>query len=184
MDSKETIKDRKLRGNAMLSLMCALLSDIPLGKWRTETGISLRQSWFINGCLFNSEVWLGLSPQDLHDLNVIDHKILRLITGAQEKVPVEMLFLETGELPIKHVISVRRLMYLHTILKRNTNKITRKIYSAMKEDPIKGDWINLVKVDLEVINLSLEDEREIENMTSEEFKVLLKRKFRDTAFQK
>ena len=53
----------------------------------------------------------------------------------------------------------------------------------MKEDPIKGDWINLVKTDLEVINLSLEDEREIENMTSEEFKALLKRKFRDKAFE-
>ena len=81
-NSKDTIEDRKLRGNAMLSLMSALLSDIPLGKWRTETGITLRQSWFINGCIFNSEVWSGFSPQDLHDLQVIDHKILRLITGA------------------------------------------------------------------------------------------------------
>ena len=85
-NSKDTIEDRKLRGNAMLSLMSALLSDIPLRKWRTETGITLRQSWFINGCLFNSEVWLGFSPQDLQDLEVIDHNILRLIReGFQKK---------------------------------------------------------------------------------------------------
>ena len=55
-NSKDTIEDRKSRGNAALSQMSAVLQDIPLGKWRTETGIALRQAWFINGCLFNSEV--------------------------------------------------------------------------------------------------------------------------------
>ena len=71
-NSKDTIEDRKSRGNAALSQMSAMLQDIPLGKWRTGTGIALRQAWFINGCLFNSEVWLGFSPQDLHDLEVIE----------------------------------------------------------------------------------------------------------------
>ena len=79
---------------------------------------------------------------------MIDNKILRLITGAQQKAPTEMLFLETAELPLKNVISVRRLMYLHTILRRHENEITNRIYQAMKEEPIKGDWIELVKEDL------------------------------------
>ena len=77
------------------------------------TGIAIRQVWFINGRLIKSEVWLAFSPQDLHDLEVIDHKIIRLILGAQKKVPVEMLYLETAELPMKHVIYVRRLLNLH-----------------------------------------------------------------------
>ena len=59
------------------------------------------------------------SPQDLHDLEVIDNQILRIITGAQQKTPTEMLFLETAELPIKYVITVSRLLYLHTILRRH-----------------------------------------------------------------
>ena len=84
-NSKDTIKDRILRGNAVYSGMCALLSDIPLGKRRTEAGIVLRNSWFLNGCLFNSEVWIGYSQQDIHALDVLDHQILRLITGAQAK---------------------------------------------------------------------------------------------------
>ena len=119
-----------------------MLQDIPLGKWRTETGIALRQA-----CLFNSEVWLGFSSQDLHDREVIEHKILRLILGAQKKVPVEMPYLETAELPLKHGISVRRLLCLHTIIKRHKSEITRKVYTEMKEEPYKGDWINLVKKD-------------------------------------
>jgi hypothetical protein len=100
-NSKDTIQDRKSRGNAILSQMTALLSDIPLGNRRIEAGLALRSAWFLNGCLFNSEVWSGFSPQDLHDLEVIDHKILKLILGAQSKVPSEMLYLETNVLPIK-----------------------------------------------------------------------------------
>ena len=110
--------------------MSAMLQDIPLGKWRTETGIT------------------GL-------IEVIEHKILRLILGAQKKVPVEMRYLETAELPLKNGISVRRLLCVHTIIKRHKSEITRKVYTEMKEDPYKGDWINLVKKDLENIGFNL-----------------------------
>ena len=92
--------------------MTAILSDIPLGKRRTEAGIKLRHAWFLNGCLFNSEIWTAFTEQDLYGLDVVDHQILRLITGAHQKAPVEMLYLETVELPIKSLITVRRLLYL------------------------------------------------------------------------
>ena len=120
-NSKSTIEDRKIRGNAVLAQMTALLNDIPLGNRRVEAGIALRHAWFRNGCLFNSEVWSNFSQHDLHDLEAIDNKILRLITGAQGKAPTEMFFLEMGELPLKNVISVRRLIYFHTIMSRQKN---------------------------------------------------------------
>ena len=81
------------------------------------------------------------SDQDIHALDVIDHQILRLITGAQAKSPVEMLYLETAELPVKSVISVRRLMYLQTVLKRHKEELIYRVYSAMEEKTYKGDWI-------------------------------------------
>ena len=64
---------------------------------------------------------------------------MRLILGAQAKVTTEMLYLETSEIPVKNVISVRRLVYLHTILKRHDDEITKKVYVAMKENPLKYD---------------------------------------------
>lgn len=137
----------------------------------------------MTGCLFNSEVWLGYSQQDLHDLEVIDHKILRLIIGAQAKVPSEMLYLETGELPIKNVISVRRMLYYHTIMKRHKNELTREIFTAMKENPSKGDWIHLLKEDLEEISIDIENKAATESLTKEQFKEIVKSKIRLTAFQ-
>jgi hypothetical protein len=181
-NSKDTIIDRKSRGYAVLSRLGALLRDIPLGKKRTRTGIELRNAWFINGCLFNSEVWSGYNLNDLHDLEVIDHKIMRLITGAQAKVPTEMLYLETGQLQIKHVISIRRLMYLHTILTRNKDEITYKTYNAMKIKPLKDDWIYLVADDLKTIQMSLENEEDIVKLTKEQFKTIVKKRVRQTAF--
>ena len=90
--------------------MRVILNDIPLGKRKTEIGIILRQEWFITGCFFNGEVWTGTKDADLKALEVIDHSILCLITAAQAKVPVEMLYLETSHLPILNVISVKKII--------------------------------------------------------------------------
>ena len=92
--SKERICDRKNRGNAILAEIRAILKDIPLGNQRTQIGLTLRQAWFINGCFVNSEVWSGYTDSNLKELEVIDHNILRAITGAQAKYPTKMLYLQ------------------------------------------------------------------------------------------
>ena len=76
--------------------MRAILRDIPLGCRRTQIGLLLRKAWFINSCFGNSEVWSGYTDTDLKELEVIDHQILQVVTGAQAKVPTEMLYLETA----------------------------------------------------------------------------------------
>ena len=149
----------------------------------TEAEIALRNLWFLNGCMFNSEVWIGYSQQDIHALEVIDHQILRLITGAQAKSPVEMLYLETEELPIKSVMSVRRLMYLHTILKRSTKELTFKVYMAMKNNHIKGDWIEKIKEDLEDIGMNLDMEKK-KKYTKSELRKIVKQGIRKKLFYK
>ena len=64
----------------------------PLGKWRLEIGLALRDAWFLNGILFNSEVWNSYSEKHIEVLNVIDNMILRTILSAQSKVTVKTLF--------------------------------------------------------------------------------------------
>ena len=178
-NSKESLSARKARDYAILGEMSAILRDVPLGNRRTNIGLELRRAWFQNICLFNSEVWTGISENDLKDLGVIDNKILRVITGAHSKVPVEMLYIETSQLPISHVISVRRLIYWHTIIRRHKEEITSQVYNAMKDKPEKGDWIFLLKDDLNKIGLSLEDEESIVKLTKYEFKKVVKNKIRE-----
>ena len=61
--------------------------------------------------------------------------ILRSILGAQAKVAVETLYLETGDMSIKSVISVRRMLYLKNILSRHKDEVIIRVYFAMKEKP-------------------------------------------------
>ena len=181
--SKETIKDRKRKGYGILAEISAILKDIPLGNKRTRVGLELRHAMFLNGVLFNSETWINFNKLDIKVLEVLDHKILRMITGAHAKTPTEMLYLETGEIDIKSVITVRRLLYWQNILKRHTKELISKVYFAMKNSPKKGDWINLVSDDLEGIGMSLEIESQVQQMKKGDFKKIIKEKVRQKAFK-
>ena len=183
-NSKEIIKSRIAKGYAVLAQMTAFLNDIPLGKRRVEVGLTLRKAWFLNGCLFNSEVWNGFSTKDTNELEVIDHSIMRLIVGAQSKVPIEMLYIETAEMPVKYVMSVRRILYLQTLLKRHDSEITKKVYEAMKENPLKCDWIELIKEDLKLVGCEQMSDDVIKSMTKIEFKNIIKKRLRVHATNK
>ena len=122
-----------------------------------------------------------MNKTDLKDLEILDHKILKTILGAHSKVPIEQLYLETGSLPISVVIIVRRMSYLHTILKKHDDESVKKIYNAQKESPCKGDWINLVENDWKTLGIDLTDET-IANMNKNEFKKVIKTKAQQHAF--
>ena len=53
------------------------------------------------------------------------------------------------------------------------------MYTAMKENPLKGDWINLLKEDLEKVNLSLDDEQIVKKETKYTFKKKIQLKIRE-----
>ena len=56
-NSNETLIARKTWAYAILAEIRALLKEIPLGSRRLEIGLALRDAWFVNGIVFNSEVW-------------------------------------------------------------------------------------------------------------------------------
>ena len=137
----------------------------------------------INATLFNSESWHGVTKEEIRQLEVVDHFLLRSICGAHAKVPVEHLYLETGALPISDVIRARRLIYLQTILNRSEQELTRRVYTAQKKNPSRGDWTELIKEDMEAIGVKLNDE-EIAQMGSYDYKKLIKSKVREATFRK
>ena len=181
-NTRDTLAARIIRGNAIFVEIRSILSEIPLGTRRAEIGLALREAWFVNGCLYNSEVWSNIAAQDVQKLEAIDNKILRHILGAHSKVPTEFLHLETGTLSISSVIAVRQMCYLQTILKRHKSELIRRVYFAMKNKPVKGDWIKLVERDFESINETI-DEDQIENQTEKEYKKKIKDKVRQSAFR-
>ena len=181
-NANKTLIARKARAYAILSEIRALLSEIPLGTKRFEIGMVLRDAWFINGVLYNSEVWGSYAEKHMDGLDVIDHMILKTVLGAQANVTVETLCQETGAMSVRQVISVRRMLYLKTILDRDDHEITKKIYNAMKNKPLKGDWYNLVKSDFEKYGMLL-DEKVIKDTDKDTLKKLIKTNVWNVFFQ-
>ena len=62
------------------------------------------------------------------------------------------------------MISVRRLFYWHNILRRHDGELLNKVYQAMRDKPVKGDWIELLKADLVKIEMTLEHEDHVKQM--------------------
>ena len=179
---KATIDDRKSRGYAAASEILAILKDIPLGEHKMEIGLHLRQAMLINAILFNSEAWHNVVDDDLKVLEAIDEHLLRSIVQGHAKTPLEFLYLETGAVPIRHIISGRRIMYLQTILKRSDNELTKRILVAQKNQPSHGDFVNLVDSDLKKVNLNL-DYDEIETLSPTLLKNMVKKKVREAAYK-
>ena len=55
------------------------------------------------------------------------------------------------------------------------------VYQAQKENPVQGDWVNMVKEDLATLNMTLEED-DIKSRTKDAFKKLVKEKMVEHAF--
>ena len=71
----------------------------------------------INGILTNSEIWYGLTQNELSNLEKLDKYFFLRLLEIPRTVPDVALYLEMGALPISSVIKARRLNYLHTLVR-------------------------------------------------------------------
>ena len=83
--------------------------------------------------------------------------ILKTILGAQSKVATETLYLETGAMSIKFIISVRRMIYLKSILSKHEDEVVPKVYFVMKNSPLKGDWYKRLESDFDKIGMIIDE---------------------------
>ena len=171
--AKANIKERQVKAHAIVAEISAILSEIPLGKYRMQVGLQLRQAMFLNGVLFNSEVWPKLTIAEVTELEKIDHRLLRTICKAHSKTQIEFLYLETGCMPLKYVIASRRIMYLQHILSRKEKELIKRVYEAQKKSPTKGDFVELVDEDLRLIE---ETEESIQVLSKQQLKKIVKSK--------
>ena len=65
---KATIDDRVGKGYGIVTEINTILEEIPLGKYRVEIGLKLREAMLINGLLFNSEAWHSVEKDDIKRL--------------------------------------------------------------------------------------------------------------------
>ena len=176
------MEKRKSKGYGAVNNILAITSEVPLAHWKIQAGLSLRQAMFINGILYNSEAWHSIEDKDLIPFEKADELLLRGLLNAHTKTPLEALYLETNSLPIRFILKIRRIMFLHNILQKNSSEMIRKIFEAQKQNPSPGDFCEIVKNDMSAIGLNI-SEKEISNMKKQKFKNIVKSLARNCALQ-
>ena len=137
---------------------------------------------FVNGVLYNGEVWQGLRATDLTLLENIDHQLMSIICDGHSKTPVEFYYLETATQPLKSIVASRRILYLHHILSRNNEELIRRVFNAQKDNTTPGDFLELVKGDLANIGETF-DEKSIGSQTKTQYKNYIRKKMKLKAFE-
>ena len=77
--------------------------------------------------------------------------------------------LELGVLQVKFVIMEKRLNFLKYILDENITSIIRQVYEALKEDSRKGDFVSLIKTDMEELKIAITEEEIVRPSKSDIF---------------
>ena len=179
---KDTIEERVAKGYGIVAEILAMLEEIPLGSYRLDMGLKLRQAMLLNGVLFNSEAWHGVTKDDIHQLEKVDECLLRSLLQSHPKCPIEFLYLETGSTSIGHIVSSRRIMYLRTILRREDEELVKRVLREQEKNTTPGDFIQLVEDDLKKYNLAFNEEF-IKHSKEENFKALVQKNIKKVAFK-
>ena len=177
--NQATIEDRKSKAKGAIAEILAMLEEIPFGSHRYEVAIKLRESILLSRILCNSEVWHAVTAANIVTLEKLDEGFLRSILRGHSKTPKEMLYLETGTVPIRWILPQRRINYLKHLLTRNKKELIRKVFEAQNENPTAGDFVTLVNKDLVKFELTQE---KIMGMTKQQVKRELRRKAQKFAF--
>ena len=69
----------------------------------------------------------------------------------------------------------RRLNFLHYILNQHKDSLLRKVFDAQMDNPIRGDWVTQVEMDIKDTGLFLTFDQ-IMIMSKEMFKKIVKEK--------
>ena len=134
----------------------------------------------INGMLCSSEALYGITKTHVEQLESVDKFLFKSVFQSPCSTPIAVYYLETSSIPIRFLLKGRRLMYLWNILQKKEEELVSKVYQAQKIFPIKDDFVNQVKEDMEDIGLDLE-ENTIKNMKKAKFKSLVKGKIREAS---
>ena len=65
----------------------------------------------VSNLVSSSEVWYGITKKDYSKIENVDEMFIRRVFNVQSTVAKESLFIETGKMPIKYIIKMRRVMY-------------------------------------------------------------------------
>ena len=178
--TSENITGRHNKGIGTANTILGILKEVYFGKHFFEIAFLFRNSMLINSMLCSIESMYGLKGTQIEKLENVDKYLLKKVLNASSSTAIEALYLETGLMPLRFSIISRRLMFYWSLLAKPDSELVKKVYNAQKIAPMKNDWVQQIKDDLETCKINL-TESEISSMKKFKFKSIVKEKVREQA---
>ena len=173
---------RKGKAIGITNKITSILQEMCFDPYYFEVALALRNSLFLSSVLVNSEAWYGLTDDEKSDLEKQDEYLLRKILECPSNSPKCMLYLETGCKPIRFLIMMRQLMFLHYILKEEKDSLIRRFFETQARNPGRNDWVTTVRSNLEYLEIWLDFEQ-IEMCTEYQFRNLVQKSIEEKCFE-
>ena len=181
--NKKNVEKRLSKGLGIITQNLNLLEMISFGQHYVEIALLLRESMFLNGILFNAEVWYALTKAEITEFENLDRLLLRRILKVPVSSPKESYYLELGLTPIGEIIKTRRIQYLHHLVTKDHNEMLYQFFITQWTNPTKGDWTEEVKENLVEFEIQA-DFQFLKSKSKDSFKKLVKTQAKKYAFKK
>ena len=179
----KTIEKRFSKATGTTSEIMNIIKEISLGQHYFHISMIFRNLKFINSVLTNAEVWHPIQENSIKNLEKADKILLRKILSTPSTTSIELLYLETGSIPLMDILKCRRINYLHYILNSDSSEMLYKVFISQIRNPTKGDWPQIVKKDLADFNITFSFE-EIKKIKKDKFKRIVKEACKKYSYKK
>ena len=175
----DLIDGKVKNAKAALTECLSMCNEVTMGLFFIESATILYQSVFLATLLHNCQAWRNLTISDLKKLEVTQLRYLKRVMRAPLSTPNAFVFLEFGALPVKFIIQIRQLTFLHHILGLDDQDPVRRTFEAQQLLPYEKNWANEVLPLLELYGIS---DYDIANISKDTWKAIVKQKVSQTAF--
>lgn len=174
-----TIEMKVAKAKAVTKTITNKLNSMKLNKYFIETLVLLRNSIFTSSLLYGTEVLFNLTQEEIKILNRADEHMLKEVLGLESTTPGVLLAEELGLEPVEVMIKKKRAGFYKYLLDHR-KELASEVFQKQAEDPMKGDWAKVIKIDLEDLKIDMSEE-DIENMPKKVWKKMVNSNARELA---
>ena len=153
-----------------------------VGKYEMEAKKLVYGSMIVQALFYNIETWTNLRKSDKEHLEILQGKVIKGIFGLPKTTPYWGLLYELDILPIKLLLTYRKLMLYHCILNSDDRRIIKHLVKEQERSGNKECWYGNVKEEGESIGIVVSEE-EVVGKSKSKWKRMVKLKVKQ-AFEK
>ena len=119
----------------------------------------------------------GIKGKHLDTIEECDKFLMRELFESPQGTPIEAFYMETSAIPLRFILTGRRILYYWTILNKPSSELVKQVFEAQKEFKTHDSWVKQVENDMKTCEIDLTDD-EIQKLSHYKIKKLVAKKIR------